>query len=269
MSTAEKRDPTMGGQFALIPAKVLYDDDLPATAKLLYGEIYRLSHANGYCYASNADFIRILGCSEKTVRRLIAALADRGHVRVKMIRRYGTAGDIVQRRIFCGLELAAEDPPEDLPDALPEPQKSDSGGPVKNDRRSGQKCPDGPVKNDRDTDKENKYNNKPPIVPQGDQVEILFDRFWKAYPRRQAKKAAKKAWDKLKPDLPLCRIMAAALERQKRSSEWRRDGGAYIPYPATWLNGRRWEDEPGPEPPDGPPGGSDSGVVEEEGVTYI
>ena len=31
-------DMTQGGQFALIPAKVLYDDQLPATAKLLYGE---------------------------------------------------------------------------------------------------------------------------------------------------------------------------------------------------------------------------------------
>ena len=64
-------DMTRGGQFALIPASVLYNDQLPATAKLLYGEIYRLSHANGYCYASNREFMEILQCGEKTDRKSV------------------------------------------------------------------------------------------------------------------------------------------------------------------------------------------------------
>lgn len=71
----------------------------------------------------------------------------------------------------------------------------------------------------------------------------LFERFWKAYPRHTAKADAKKAWDKLKPDLPLCRTMAAALEQQKCLENWQRDNGRYIPMAATWLNQRRWEDE--------------------------
>ena len=37
--------------------------------------------------------------------------------------------------------------------------------------------------------------------------------------------------------------MGKALEVQKQSQQWRKDGGQYIPMPATWLNGRRWEDE--------------------------
>ena len=101
-------DLTRGGQFAIIPAKVLYDDQIPATAKLLWGEIYRLSHANGYCYASNGDFATILQCSDATVTRLIGNLKAAGHIRVRMIRRFGTTGDITQRRIFCGLQLAEE-----------------------------------------------------------------------------------------------------------------------------------------------------------------
>ena len=113
-------DRTCGGQFALIPAKVLYDDSLPATAKLLYGEIYRLSSAVGYCYATNKDFQRILRCSEGTVTNLINALKEKKHIRVKLIRRKGTTGDIIQRRIFCGQELAAEDPPDDTPDGPPD-----------------------------------------------------------------------------------------------------------------------------------------------------
>jgi len=151
-------DRTNGGQFALIPAKVLYDDSLPATAKLLYGEIYRLSYANGYCYASNEDFMHICKCSEPTITRLVSKLKEAGHVRVKMIRRYGNAGDIIQRRIFCGQELAQEDPPED-------PVDTSSGGVLKNDDTSPQKRLDGILKNDDHTNKK-KNNKNTPISPE-------------------------------------------------------------------------------------------------------
>lgn len=70
-----------------------------------------------------------------------------------------------------------------------------------------------------------------------------FDRFWEAYPRRQGKEAARKAWAKMRPDEALLEDMLAALERQRASDQWRKDGGLFIPLPATWLNGRRWEDE--------------------------
>ena len=33
------------------------------------------------------------------------------------------------------------------------------------------------------------------------------------------------------------------LEQQKLSADWKKDGGKYIPYPSTWLNDERWEDE--------------------------
>ena len=33
------------------------------------------------------------------------------------------------------------------------------------------------------------------------------------------------------------------LRKQIASDEWKRDGGRFIPHPATWLNGKRWEDE--------------------------
>lgn len=86
--------------------------------------------------------------------------------------------------------------------------------------------------------------NNTPLPPKGDVTqEILFERFWKAYPRRTAKDKAQRAWRKLKPDIVLCRVMAAALEVQKASEAWTHDGGKYIPHAATWLNGRRWEDE--------------------------
>jgi hypothetical protein len=70
-----------------------------------------------------------------------------------------------------------------------------------------------------------------------------FSHFWKAYPRRVGKGAARKIWQKIKPDEDLLCRMIAAVERQKLSAQWQKDGGQYIPHPSTWLNHERWEDE--------------------------
>lgn len=83
-----------------------------------------------------------------------------------------------------------------------------------------------------------------------------FEIFWAAYPRKDDRKKAIRAWDKLKPDKALCRVMYAALLRQKESAQWTRDGGQYIPMFPTWINGRRWEDQgvdPSQLPPPNPP----------------
>lgn len=71
-----------------------------------------------------------------------------------------------------------------------------------------------------------------------------FETFYNAYPKKKGRANALKAWKKLCPDEKTLDEILRALEWQKNSDEWRRDGGQYIPYPASWINGRRWEDEP-------------------------
>lgn len=66
-----------------------------------------------------------------------------------------------------------------------------------------------------------------------------FEAFWNAYPKQKAKTEAREAFAKV--DVPL-QTLLDALEVQKRSNDWTKDGGQYIPYPAKWLNKRRWED---------------------------
>jgi len=70
--------------------------------------------------------------------------------------------------------------------------------------------------------------------------DIDFQTFWNNYPVKKGKGNAEKAWHKLKP--PMSEVIAA-LEAQKKTDQWTKDNGKYIPYPATWLNGKRWEDE--------------------------
>ena len=79
-----------------------------------------------------------------------------------------------------------------------------------------------------------------PTVAQGDGA---FDVFWSAFPKKIAKGAAEKAFKKNGCSKCIESILKA-LELQKGSEQWRRDGGQYIPYPATWLNRQQWNDQP-------------------------
>lgn len=74
-------------------------------------------------------------------------------------------------------------------------------------------------------------------------IEVRFAEFWSAYPKKVAKQYALKAWKRLKPDADLHDKIMRAVEAQKRSEQWRRDNGRYIPNPTTWLNGGQWDNE--------------------------
>lgn len=69
---------------------------------------------------------------------------------------------------------------------------------------------------------------------------VGFDDFWAAYPRKIGKGESIKVWIKVHP--PLQQVLAT-LEWQCASGEWTRDGGRYIPHPATWLNRAGWDDQ--------------------------
>lgn len=72
-------------------------------------------------------------------------------------------------------------------------------------------------------------------------------RFWNAYPRRESKKDARKAWAKLNPSIALVDRMIETLAWQVPLHKWETESRQYAPLPATWLNGARWEDERPPQ----------------------
>lgn len=71
-----------------------------------------------------------------------------------------------------------------------------------------------------------------------------FDEFWKAYPRKVGKEAARKSWNKKQPDI---NIVLHALQWQKQTNQWFVDNGKFIPHPTTYINQERWLDEPNEE----------------------
>lgn len=228
---------TKGGQeaarpsyWAVLPATVRYDPELPPNAKLLYAEISALTDQRGFCWASNAYFVELYQLSERTVIRLLRTLEA-----AELIRIEDGQGGKARRKIFAGVN-----PMGGYPDKNVTPTLTKMTGP-----------PDKIVTRIK---KENKKENDPPKAPQGASVPKWkperFDAFWRYYPaipdgngrgRRPAKDRAAKAWDRLKPDDETLARMGAALRRQKESRQWRE--GVGIPYASTWLNRRAWEEE--------------------------
>lgn len=72
---------------------------------------------------------------------------------------------------------------------------------------------------------------------------LRFAQFWDAYPKKKSKGDAEKAFNKISPDEQLLNAMLTAIEAQKKSADWQREAGQYIPYPASWLNAKGWEDQ--------------------------
>lgn len=75
--------------------------------------------------------------------------------------------------------------------------------------------------------------------PDGDGC--AFEVFWTAYPRKVGKGAARKRFDTAIKKTTL-EVMLSAIEAQKKSDQWTKDGGQFIPHPSTWLNQERWSD---------------------------
>lgn len=66
-----------------------------------------------------------------------------------------------------------------------------------------------------------------------------FDDFWLLYPRRVARRDAMKAW----AQMTAAEQMAAVVAMVDWRRVWATKDKEFLPYPATWLRGGRWEDE--------------------------
>ena len=210
----------------MIPAQVRYAADIPAGAKLLYGEISSLTDARGYCFASNKYFAELYGVGIRTVQRYLDALKNAGLIRIT-----DGEGGTDQRKIFAGVN------------PLSDPHDKIVTGGDKNDTAPVTEL--SPPYNDLNK----KEEQIPPKPPRGraaakkapDHLPEEFDRLWKAYPRGDDKQGAIREWDRLKPDEATVFAMKTALLLQMQTDEWQR--GIGIPYFCRWLSHRRWEDE--------------------------
>ena len=70
-----------------------------------------------------------------------------------------------------------------------------------------------------------------------------FELFWQAYPKKKAKRDAFKAWQQTEGERPSTDELLKIVRMTCKTEEWMKAGGQFIPLPATYLRGWRWEDE--------------------------
>lgn len=70
----------------------------------------------------------------------------------------------------------------------------------------------------------------------------MFNKFWSAYPKKKSKIYARKCFVRAIKKVSLDKMLCAIAE-QKKSVDWTRQKGKYIPHPSSWLNQGCWDDE--------------------------
>jgi|TARA_B110000902_G_C14153443_1_gene530424 hypothetical protein len=199
--------------YAILTADVRYDRNLKPLARLLFAEITALCNKEGYCWASNQYFAELYQVDKTTVSGWIGQLKARGYLTVQLQYKKGSK-QILNRYI-----------------------KINGEGIDEITKTSFQKDVD-PI--DQKTKVNTKTNTKTNITVNN--VDD-FDSFWKFYPRKASKDAARKAWIKLRPDVHVMQMIADNVKERVEKGEWRKDNQSFILHASTYLNQKRWEDE--------------------------
>ena len=250
---------------------MLYDDTIPANAKLLYGQITTMTvytGTDGRCEATNAQLAAPNGLSEDSVSRLIKALEKAGHIEVRY------APDVKDGHPVRSIYQVLPAPPltgknadkltgkktDPLSAKMPMSNVLDNNIYIPPQAPpGGQACDDASSPVQKGTTRKRRVLKTVP-----DWKPERFEGFWKFYPRHEGRGKAAAAWDKLRPDDALIARIGAALIWQKETDEWRR--GIGIPHASTYLNQMRWTDDP-PETPHGTPPDGD-GKVDLSGLRF-
>ena len=94
--------------------------------------------------------------------------------------------------------------------------------------------------NNQNHNQSDNQNNNLVKVEVVDETESWFNSFWKEYPKKQKKPDALKAFKKKCKSESDFKTIMEGLHRWVQS--W--DDMQFIPYPASWLNGEQYNDEP-------------------------
>ena len=230
-----------------IPVDVLRDQNISATAKLLYGIIDSFQRKSGVCYASNERLAEELGgCTARTASKCIGELKEAGYVSIDT----GKA-----RKIY--LSVYADGGQEGGRKLLP-PEKKTSTHQEENFHHPGRNLPPSniqvsnyispPISPPEGGGSSQKKKRSPQYKAQADVLPERFEKFWDFYRNHIPdgcnagnRQKAIRAWDNLLPSAELVTKMASALAKQVKSQTW--TSGIGVPHASTWLNNHGWEDD--------------------------
>lgn len=112
-----------------------------------------------------------------------------------------------------------------------------------------------PEKHAQKKKKKKKETQNAPIVPvNGDATSAYSEDFetyfWLPYPKKIGKGKAYEEWKRLNPANGTREKIRESITGSVNSQDWIREGGRFIPNPATWLHQRRFDDSITPAAPD-------------------
>ena len=234
-----------------LPLDTDYFIDMSATARLFYYELAIRGDDDGFV-ASPKKIMKMVGCSEDDFKLLTAKQFiipfESG---VVVIRHWKAHNAIRSDRYKSTIHqeeksLLAEDKSGVYVTANPVEILSDN-------QLTTNPQPSGCISRIGEVNKVNKINNMPESetdsesLPekQKSKLEISFDEFWESYPKKKSRGKAEKVWKSIKPNKELVAMMIEKLAQAKICSDWKKDNGQFIPYPASWLNAKMWEDDYG------------------------
>lgn len=199
---------------------------IPALQKLVLLMLAnRSNHETGKCIPKIKTLAEECGTSERSVQRAIQELDDAGLL--KIVHRSHEGVRLSNQYNLClwvrgELEFKSSPPVTDCHPLVPH---GHSGVP------------------ERRTEPGREPGREPtPPAPRGELADGFAD-FWKAYPKKVAPDAAQRAWNRKVKTPETIKAILEAVKTQAGSDAWKKEGGQFIPNPATWLNAGRWKDE--------------------------
>ena len=207
---------------------------------------------DGPCTMSNIGFASRFGISTRQITDHIKTLCDKGMIEIERPSVRDRNIWPTQEALVLYNEWVKAMGKDDIKDSIKEtiqrePSRRNplSGGNPPEESRSA------PRRNLRPKNTKNTKNTsicanadlRKRASSQQDKTETMFNEFYQAYPKKRDKAKARKSFFKIKNLPDVFPQLMKGLEQQKLSADWKKDGGKYVPYPSTWLNDERWEDE--------------------------
>lgn len=218
------------GGFTVLQNSLIRDPRLSLTVKGLFSFMASLPPSWDF---SVAGLAKVTGSSRNSIQKYLAELETSGYLERHQRREGGK---------FSGFDYVIydesdkplpDDPGSPQPkiwDTVPQPKIWDT-----------KNCAQ--INKDLKERKSNiPPNIPPPLLPK--HKPERFEGFWEYYPRKIKRDRAVRAWDKLKPSDSLIDSMGKALRIQVHFWSATQTDRQFIPHASTWLNGRRWEDDP-------------------------
>ena len=219
--------------------------DMSTDAKVLYTLLCDFAGGKDHCWPSQSRLAGMLSCSVSSVKKYLRELTAHDLITIRRTSFHSSTYYILRPK-NAALSLRPKEPKIAYPQA--------NSGYDKNCKKEEIKDPPLPP---RETPRPSGTPGTHKRLRRGGgffAANTDFETLWSAYPRKEAKEAARALWHQLwrRGRIPGQAVLMTALASFRASDAWNREGGRYVPQLVNWLRGQRWLDELDDAPPSSP-----------------